>query len=103
MIGTAASLPWAHAITRKMNNIITYFPLTRSLTIASAPENVQASLLIQTTPKSWGETNTAESNVAFDEAADIPGPMTLAVAADNTANNSRVVVFGTSQFATDQN
>ncbi|HQV94275.1 MAG TPA: hypothetical protein PLF41_07405, partial [Anaerolineales bacterium] len=102
-IGTAADYPGPHAITRKMNNIITYFPLTRSLTIASAPENVQASLLVQTTAKSWGETNTAEPNVAFDETADIPGPMTLAIAAENTANKSRVVVFGTSQFATDQN
>lgn len=102
-IGTAAEYPGPHAITRKLNNIITYFPLTRSLTIASAPENVQASPLIQTTAKSWGETNTAEQNVAFDETTDIPGPMTLAIAAENTATKSRVVAFGTSQFATDQN
>ncbi len=101
-VGAAASYDGSHAITRKMNNLITYFPLTRSLSVISALENVQTNPLVQTTQKSWGETNTTDTNVAFDETADVPGPMTLVVAAENLSNNSRVVVFGTSQFATDQ-
>jgi ABC-type uncharacterized transport system involved in gliding motility auxiliary subunit len=102
-VSAAASYDGSHAITRNMNNLITYFPLTRSLTIVNAVENVRANLLVQTTARSWGETNPADPNVAFDDTLDIPGPMTLSIAAENSASTARVVVFGSSQFAVDQN
>ncbi len=101
-ISVSASYDTSHAITRKMNNLVTFFPLTRSLSIAEVKADVQISLLVQTTSQSWGETNLDDTNVSFDETTDMVGPMTLAIAAENTTNGGRVVVFGTSQFAIDQ-
>jgi hypothetical protein len=41
----------------------------------------------------------ATQEVAFDEAKDVPGPLTLAASAENTTTKGRVVVFGNSTFA----
>ena len=89
----------AHPITSKMN-LGTFFPLTRSMSLESTVENVQISPLIQTTERSWGETDI--SNPGFDEGVEVPGPMILVAAAENTSTGGRVVVLGTSQFASDQ-
>jgi ABC-type uncharacterized transport system involved in gliding motility auxiliary subunit len=101
-IGVSASYDPSHSITQKMNNLVTLFPLTRSLSIVEAKENIQTSLLIQTTGRSWGETDLADPNVSYDETTEAIGPMTLAIAGENTVSGGRVVVFGTSQFAIDQ-
>src|SRR5204862_301605 len=55
---------------------------------------------------SWGETDIQSINnnqITFDQTKDLPGPITLAVAGENSAANSHVVVAGNSYFATDQN
>lgn len=101
-VGVSATYDGLHSITRKMNNLATFFPLTRSLSVVAAIENVQANLLVQTTERSWGETDLADPNVSFDETTEVSGPMILAIAGENTVTGGRVVVFGTSQFATDQ-
>jgi ABC-type uncharacterized transport system involved in gliding motility auxiliary subunit len=89
-IAVGAFYDSVHPITRKMNGLVTFFPLTRSLSVVNVIENVQASKLIQTTERSWGETDIA--NPGFDEGAETPGPMILVVS----------VVVGTSNFASDQ-
>ncbi len=107
-IAVAYQYDTSHPITQAMNNVGTYFPIARSIEITAQPQDVNASALILTTDNSWGETDFAplreggDGRVDFTEGADTPGPLTLAVAAENTATDARLVVFGNSTFATDQ-
>lgn len=85
----------------------TIMPQARSLGIAAAlPQDVTVTPLILTAQQSWGETDLAalqaNQDVAFDEDVDIPGPLTLAASAENSASKGRLVVFGNSVFATDE-
>jgi len=43
----------------------------------------------------------ADQNPEFDETTDLPGPLTMAAAGENSTTNGRVVVVGNSVFATD--
>ncbi len=91
-----------HPITEKLQGLISFYPTTRSLSIASNFPN-QPVALVATTNSAWGETDfasmQANGQVAFDPAVDVPGPLTLAVAAADTAKGSHIVVFGDSDFA----
>jgi ABC-type uncharacterized transport system involved in gliding motility auxiliary subunit len=79
-------------------------PQARSISITSGLENIYPTPLISTTDQSWSERNlTANEPPTFDPETDVQGPLTLAVAAENTAVNARVVVFGNSLFAIDGN
>ncbi len=85
----------------------TVMPQARSLQISKTPPaNVTLTDLIGTSQNSWGETNLAglqqnPPQAAFDQSADIPGPLTVAVSGENSATKARVVVFGNAVFATD--
>jgi ABC-type uncharacterized transport system involved in gliding motility auxiliary subunit len=91
-----------------------FFPITRPLEIiAGAPAGVNVQWLAQTTPKSVGVTNLKEvatGKVQIDEARDIKGPMTVAIAVSGKdkdsgaaqARDTRIVVFGTSDFASNK-
>lgn len=97
----------SHPITEKMQGVAAIFPYSRSITINSENTDVTPTALVFTIDQSWGETDFAaldgQSALAYDEGADLLGPMTLAAAAENITNNSRVVVFGSSTFAQDDN
>jgi ABC-type uncharacterized transport system involved in gliding motility auxiliary subunit len=89
-----------------MNNLVAFFPFTRSLEVAqTTPENVTPTPIVQTNERSWGETDFASlsqgGQVSRDETEKV-GPLILAVAAENATTKGRVVAFGTSEFATDQ-
>jgi ABC-type uncharacterized transport system involved in gliding motility auxiliary subunit len=91
-----------HPITREMAGVITLFPLTRSVTPAKAPPagiNVQP--LIRTSPQSWAETDRAALNrgEAKPDDKDVRGPSIAAVV---TKDKARIVVYGTSTFASNQ-
>ncbi len=105
-VAAAASYDAAHPITRNMNGLVTYFPFTRSLNTANPVEGVTLTALVQTNERSWGETDFASltqgGQVGLDE-NEVPGPLTLAVAGENTNTKGRVVVFGTSSLAIDPN
>jgi ABC-type uncharacterized transport system involved in gliding motility auxiliary subunit len=62
--------------------------------------------IVQTSERSWGETDfdslSQGGQVSLDD-TEIVGPLTLAVAAENTTTSGRVVAFGTSLLAEDQN
>lgn len=93
-------------ITQHMT-VVTIMPQTRSLTInKTLPANVTDTALITTSQNSWGETDltTLQGNqqIAFDQAKDLPGPLTVAVSGLNSTTNSHLVVFGNSIFATDK-
>ena len=100
---TSASLS-SHAITQSMT-LAAILPRARSITIAGTlPAGVQSTSLAQTTSQSWGETDLTNPSgqVKYDGGVDIPGPLTLAAAGENSTTKGRVVVFGNSAFATDQ-
>jgi ABC-type uncharacterized transport system involved in gliding motility auxiliary subunit len=90
LLGTDASVPVAappypsHAIGQGFN-LLTAYPLTRSVTPVSGGVNGRtAQTFIQTSANSWGETNLAEMfatrKVENDKAADLQGPISIAAA-----------------------
>ncbi len=93
----------SHAITQKLQNIITLFPEARSLSILPAPQNVQTTELIRTGERSWGETDLPGlmqgALPSPDPGTDLMGPLTLAAVSENAATGGRVVVVGDSDFA----
>lgn len=101
----AAYYDSVHPVTVNMNNLVAFFPFTRSLTIAGSVTEVTASPLVQTNERSWGETNfdslSQGGQVQLDE-NEVQGPLTLAIAAENSTTGGRVVAFGTSALAMDQ-
>jgi ABC-type uncharacterized transport system involved in gliding motility auxiliary subunit len=102
----AAYYDSAHPVTVNMNNLVSFFPFTRSFTLASATESATLTPLVQTNERSWGETDFTSltqggSEVGMDP-NEVQGPLTLAVAGENPTTGGRLVVFGTSNFAVDQ-
>ena len=96
----------SHPITSKLQsqNMVSFFPTARSLTINTKIQDVQSTALVTTIDRSWGETDFSalQSNqVSFDAAIDFPGPLTIADASQNSKTNSRIVVIGDSAFASD--
>ena len=105
---TAASAYYdsTHPVTVNMNNLVAFFPYTRSLTMAGSTEGVTLTPLVQTNERSWGETDFTSltqggTEVGMDS-TEVQGPLTLAVAGENPTTGGRVVVFGTSSLAVDQ-
>ncbi len=93
----------SHVITSKLNNTVTIFPTCRSVQTKPV-EGITQTILVKTSTRSWAETNLTDLQnniVAFDQNTDLAGPVPLAVAAENSTNNGRVVVFGDSEFASD--
>lgn len=97
----------SHPITEKMQGVAAIFPYSRSITIDTENIDISPTPLVLTIDQSWGETDFSalqgQQALAYDEGVDLLGPMTLAAAAENTTTNSRVVVFGSSTFAQDDN
>lgn len=116
-----------HPITKDMGNVMTGFPLTRSVGPAtSAPRGLRATVLARTSRDSWGETDLAglkRGQPARRDAADTQGPVpvltavTIEPAPDAKADSKapgkpeaeadkkpegRLVVMGTSTFASNQ-
>jgi len=113
-----------HDITKGFK-LMSFFPLARSVKIKSSPgEGITASLLAETSPDSWGETDwTAleRGEAKYDEGKDLKGPVPICAASiidvANITNKeeapppaekqeekpagkkARVVVFGDSEFA----
>ena len=91
-----------HPITEKLQGLVSFYPTARSLSIASNMPN-KPTVLVATVNLAWGETDFAsmQSNgqVAFDPTVDVPGPLTLAIAVEDTTAGSHVVVFGDADFA----
>ena len=92
-----------HSITRDLAGITTLFPLTRTVTpVKTLPAGVNVQPLAKTSPESWGETNRQEleQGTARPDPQDPKGPLSVAVVA--TKDKARVVVYGTSNLATNQ-
>lgn len=90
-----------HPIVAKMNTLVTLFPLMRSvLPIEPAPEGIIVNHLALTSPEGWGETSVDNETFQFNRVEDIPGPVTVAAAAEQETGNGRLVVIGDADFVT---
>ncbi|MCM2276504.1 MAG: GldG family protein [Oligoflexia bacterium] len=100
-----------HAITKDFQVTMPgAFPFARPIDIApGAPAGLKVEWIGQTSPKSWGVTDAKElasGQVTFRPGRDRQGPLNVAVAIDGktkdskAARNTRMVVFGSSFFAT---
>ncbi|HWW83750.1 MAG TPA: Gldg family protein [Vicinamibacterales bacterium] len=123
LIGTDASVPVAanypsHPITQRFN-YITAYPMARSATPVSGGVNGRtAQTFVETSPRSWAESDIKSllttGQVSLDESkGDKKGPVSIAAAVSATPPNppkaaadadaakpeTRVVVFGDSDFA----
>ena len=104
-IATAAYYDTSHPVTVNMNNLVSFYPFTRSLSVADPSNGSIITQLVRTNERSWGETDFATlaqgGQVGRDDNETL-GPLTLAVAGEDPSTKGRVVVFGTSEFASDQ-
>jgi ABC-type uncharacterized transport system involved in gliding motility auxiliary subunit len=92
-----------HPITRDMGGVTTLFPLTRSVDkTKTLPAGVVVQPLAKTSAQSWGETNreALQRGEAQPDPQDAKGP--LGVAAVATKDKARIVVYGTSNLASNQ-
>src|SRR6266852_1866103 len=114
-----------HAITKELGNMMTMFPVVRSVQVAKElPPGITAQGLALTSAESWAETDLKalqEGRTAFDADSDRRGPISIAAVAtittdktgtsastsesseqpekEKTPRAARLVVFGDSEFA----
>lgn len=109
----AFNLFTSHPITQDFNGgVFVFLPLARSVELSAPPKQVQGTELMKTTPLSWGETNLKDQAEVKKDAADRPGPLSVAVAltvedakppADGEpVARTRLVVVGNAGFARNQ-
>lgn len=117
MLGVDASVPII-AQYNKESPIVkefsqqSYFPFARPIDVIANPNApYKAIWLTKTSPKAWGEMNMAsiaKGEVQYNEGVDLKGPVTTTVSVSGKTKDSkatretRIVVFGTSQFANTQ-
>jgi ABC-type uncharacterized transport system involved in gliding motility auxiliary subunit len=78
---------------------ITVFPYARQITIDDNADWNSVSL-VEVAPDGWVETGDLNAGIAFDEAADVPGPISVAAALSRNINDreQRVVIVGSGHF-----
>ncbi len=92
----------AHDITTPLQTLATIFPTARTVTPPeTVPNGFLMTALVESEPNAWGETDLAalQDQQVKQEDSDIPGPVSVAVAAENTQTHARVVVIGDADFA----
>ncbi len=93
-----------HEITRGLNGIQSFFPLARPVLMIPMQDPSKSTIPIVTTSAgSWAETDLPSIKPVFDKTADLPGPHHLAVAAEDSQTNSRLALFGDTDFVANQN
>ncbi|HEX8873625.1 MAG TPA: GldG family protein [Nitrosospira sp.] len=87
-----------HPVTRNFD-YITVFPFARQITV-NENEEWQSVSLVESAQSGWVETGKLDAGVAFEEAYDVSGPVSLAVALSRTVQDreQRVAVIGSSHF-----
>jgi ABC-type uncharacterized transport system involved in gliding motility auxiliary subunit len=91
-------------ITTRMRNVGTVYPSSRSIDVVPVDDpTITQTSLVMTGDRSWGESDLAafqdRNELSFDAATDKQGPLVLGATATDSMHNSRVVVFGDSDFA----
>jgi ABC-type uncharacterized transport system involved in gliding motility auxiliary subunit len=116
LIDTTSQQPFApyaamygnHAITQPIQSITSQYPGARSVRAEGLSGDASLVELVLTSDQSWAETDLDaladnQSQVSFDEGVDLLGPVSLAVAADLMTSDGRLVVFGDSDFVSNDN
>jgi hypothetical protein len=91
-----------HAITNGFNTV-TVFPYAAGVEVDPASD-WQTLPLVMTAPQSWGETDTFEGEVVFDQGRDSQGPLSIAQlllrdkVGQQPAGQQRVIVVGDGDF-----
>ncbi len=109
-----------HPITAKHKGLMTFFPLVRSVEKVGSLPGSEVSPLVMSSHRSWSEVNLTAliqkrpEDVVYDSGQDLTGPLWLAMVVLGPASHSeeenlarhnpqaRLVVFGDSDFATNQ-
>jgi len=95
-----------HPITQDINqNLIIIMPQARSISLNTPADGITQTSLLLTSQNSWGDvnfTNAESAQLSFDP-EDVPGPLVMAASGENSSNGGRVVVFGNSLFASNDN
>jgi ABC-type uncharacterized transport system involved in gliding motility auxiliary subunit len=95
-----------HNITEDLREVASVLLNTRSLEVGvPVTTSLQTTTLVESADRAWGETDLeslrSEDGPSRDEEADNPGPIALGVAAEGGDDYGRMVVFGTSELASD--
>lgn len=87
-----------HPITRNFNNI-TVFPFARQISLNENKEWSSTSL-VEVAQNGWVETGKLDSDITFDEAYDVAGPISIAAALKRSLEDreQHVVVIGSGHF-----
>lgn len=93
-----------HEITGDLNGFQSFYPYARSIDI-TAPSTVgrQISAILTTSPKSWAETDLSAAEPDYTKGVDYRGPFHLGVTVEDFEAKTRLVIFGTAGFVTNQN
>jgi ABC-type uncharacterized transport system involved in gliding motility auxiliary subunit len=110
MFGTGPAVPLVvdygdNPITKNLKGGMTFFPLARTMSIADKNKaDTSDTELLKTSAQSFTIPNLDQKEVKFDPKTDTAGPLSLGVAGDkkNGDQDSRVVVIGDSDFASNQ-
>jgi ABC-type uncharacterized transport system involved in gliding motility auxiliary subunit len=100
-----------HDITKSLGGTTTFFPRSRSVQLAKTqPTGQIGTVLAETSPAGWGETDLKNPQAKMDKGVDLAGPVALGVAVNKDAADApkpkgeekaiqtRLVVFGNSVF-----
>jgi len=93
----------SHPITRDLAGTMTAFPLSRTVDVAKTPpKGVSLQSLAKTSSQSWAETNRAsvQQGQVKPDPEDPKGPVSVAAVA--IRDKARIVVYGTSNLASNQ-
>lgn len=87
-----------HVITSDFD-YITVFPFARQITLDENEEWRSVSL-VEAAPQGWVETGDLNGEIVFDQAVDVPGPISIAVALTRHIQDreQRIVVVGSGHF-----
>jgi ABC-type uncharacterized transport system involved in gliding motility auxiliary subunit len=92
----------ASSVTENLKGQAVVFPLARTLSTTTGLPSLTVTPFIGSGPDAWGETDLAalqnQAQLTVGE-GDTAGPLTVALTAENTANKTRLVVFGDADFA----
>lgn len=92
-----------HRITQRLQGLVTFFPTARSVQLESTEGDTTLASLVMTADQSWAETDLValenDQEISPTEGEDLLGPVTLAAVGERFENESRIAVFGDSDFA----
>jgi len=91
LFGFGAAAPLAaeypdHPITEDLRGTMTIYPMARSVRGKESSLEYDSKELVQSSERSWGESEATEERVAFDEGVDEQGPLALAVVATKSVS-----------------